>query len=36
VLIDSDGRIAGTFHGMVTKAGVEKAVHAIGQGTPRC
>jgi len=36
VLIDSGGRIAGTFEGRVTKSGVEKAVHAIAQPTPRC
>jgi cytochrome c biogenesis protein CcmG/thiol:disulfide interchange protein DsbE len=36
VLIDSGGRIAGTFEGGVTKSGVEKAVHAIAQDTPRC
>jgi peroxiredoxin len=36
VLIDSQGRIAGTFDGTVTKSGVEKAVHAIAQATPRC
>jgi peroxiredoxin len=36
VLIDSGGRIAGTFDGIVTKAGVEKAVHAIAEDMPRC
>ncbi len=36
VLIDAGGRIAGTFDGGVTKSGVEKAVHAIAQATPRC
>jgi hypothetical protein len=35
VLIDSRGRIAGTFEGGVTKSGVEKAVDAIAQATPR-
>jgi peroxiredoxin len=36
VLIDSGGRIAGTFEGIVTKTGVEKAVHAIAQAAPGC
>lgn len=36
VLIDADGRIAGTFDGMVSKSGVEKAVHAIASAVPRC
>ena len=36
VLIDPEGRIVGTFDGQVTKTGVEKAVRAIAQTTPRC
>ena len=36
VLIDADGRVVGTFDGRVTRAGVEKAVHAIAPGSPRC
>jgi cytochrome c biogenesis protein CcmG/thiol:disulfide interchange protein DsbE len=36
VLIDAEGRVAGTFDGMVSKSGVEEAVHAIAQPTPRC
>ena len=36
VLIDPDGRVAGTFDGTVTKSGVAKAVHAIAPATPRC
>ncbi len=36
VLIDSDGRIAGTFDGTVTRSGVEKAVHSIVTAPPRC
>ncbi|GAC1606025.1 MAG: hypothetical protein NVS4B10_19950 [Myxococcales bacterium] len=36
VLVDAEGRVAGTFDGPVTKPGVEKAVHAIAPATPRC
>ncbi|GAC1325652.1 MAG: TlpA disulfide reductase family protein [Thermoleophilaceae bacterium] len=36
VLVDAEGRVAGTFDGTVTKSGVEKAVHAIAPATPRC
>ena len=36
VLIDPGGRVVGTFDGQVTRAGVEKAVRAIAQPTPRC
>lgn len=36
VLIDSDGNIAGIADGTVTKAGIEKAVHAIAKAPTRC
>ena len=36
VLIDGEGRVAGTFDGEVTRTGVEKAVHAIALPAPRC
>ncbi len=36
VLIDSEGRIAGTYAGMVTSTGVAKAVHALAQAKPNC
>ena len=36
VLVDAQGKVAGTFEGTVTKAGVERAVLALGPATPRC
>ena len=36
VLIDADGKLAGSFAGMVTQAGVEQAVHALATPVPRC
>lgn len=36
VLIDAQGKLAGTFDGTVTQAGVESAVHALSPATPRC
>ena len=36
VLIDAEGKVAGTFDGPITRAGVESALRPLAPSTPRC